>query len=155
MFRHAGNGIRLQRPARTVFFQNEIRARNPFARQRAVGTNRKLLHHPRRFIRQRRGTQVLRTTGSIFRLEIVEIAFRNDFDYCNASTSASPMTATVNSLPLYSAQQEPLNRCRTPFSIASPIAAAPSTMNTPSALPSVPGFTTQCVPSFSTIESTS
>ena len=81
MFRHAGNGIRLQRPARTVFFQNEIRARNPFARQRAVGTNRKLLHHPRRFIRQRRGTQVLRTTGSIFRLEIVEIAFRNDFDY--------------------------------------------------------------------------
>ena len=85
--RHAGNGIRLQRPARTVFFQNEIRARNPFARQRAVGTNRKLLHHPRRFIRQRRGTQVLRTTGSIFRLEIVEIAFRNDFDYSNASTS--------------------------------------------------------------------
>ena len=98
--RHTGNGVRLQRPAITVVFQDEVSARGAAARERFVSVFRLALHNLRHIVGDARRADMLRAAHGILRLKVVEIALGNDFDNGHSLRLMVPRTATVNSRPL-------------------------------------------------------
>ena len=94
---------------------------------------------------------MLGATGSVLRFEVVELAARNDLD----DRQCLHVIVTKNRTGELGAADEGLGQSliSNTFCTASATSAAPFTMYTPSALPSVAAFTTQFSPTWATISS--